>query len=125
MSALSLSLTKFLTSLSSLWIFCSILWISVYRDFISASSFTQITLNGKHCSVFWKFYRNSGPRFLICLYFWADTNILLSTCCWELIKSVGNSCSLSLLFMVKVTVWHFVSNSHKVRTALIAMLTSK
>jgi hypothetical protein len=25
---------------------------------------------------------------------------------------------------VKVMVWHFVSNSHKVRTALIAMLTS-
>jgi hypothetical protein len=32
--------------------------------------------------------------------------------------------ALSLLFMMKVMVWHFMSNSHKVMTALIVMLPS-
>jgi hypothetical protein len=32
--------------------------------------------------------------------------------------------SLSLLFMMKVMVWHFVSDSHKVMTALIVVLPS-
>jgi hypothetical protein len=31
---------------------------------------------------------------------------------------------LSLLFMMKVMVWHFVGNSHKVMTALIVALPS-
>ncbi len=38
--------------------------------------------------------------------------------------SVGSHGSSSLLFMMKVMVWHFVSNSHKVTTALIVMLPS-
>jgi hypothetical protein len=42
------------------------------------------------------------------------------THCWELMKSVGSHCSLSLLFMMKVMVWHFVSNSHKVMTAFLS-----
>jgi hypothetical protein len=33
-------------------------------------------------------------------------------------KWVGSHGSLSLLFVMKVTVWHFLSNSNKVMTAL-------
>jgi hypothetical protein len=39
-------------------------------------------------------------------------------------KSVGSHCSVSLLFVTKVMVWHCVSNSHKVMSALTVMLTS-
>ncbi len=42
------------------------------------------------------------------------------THCWELMKSVGSHCSLSLLVVMKVMVWHFVSNSHKVMTASLS-----
>ncbi len=40
----------------------------------------------------------------------------------ELMKSVGSSERLSLLFMIKGMVWHFMSDAHKVTTALILML---
>jgi hypothetical protein len=43
----------------------------------------------------------------------------------ELMKSVGSHGSLLLLLMVKVMVWHFVSNPHKVMTTPIIMLSSK
>jgi len=46
------------------------------------------------------------------------------TTCQELMKSVGSHGSLSLPYTVKVMVWHFVSNSHEVMTALIVMLPS-
>jgi hypothetical protein len=32
-------------------------------------------------------------------------------CCWELMKSVGRHSSLSLLFVMKLMVWHFVSTT--------------
>jgi hypothetical protein len=38
-------------------------------------------------------------------------------------KSVGSHCSLSLLFVMKVMVQHFMSDSHKVLAALIIMLS--
>ncbi len=41
---------------------------------------------------------------------------------WELMNSVGSHGSLSLLFMMKVMIWHFVGASHKVMTALIVLL---
>jgi hypothetical protein len=44
------------------------------------------------------------------------------TYCWELMKSVGSHGSLSLPFMMKVMVCHFVSDSHEVMTALIVVL---
>jgi hypothetical protein len=43
------------------------------------------------------------------------------TTCQELMKSVGSHGSLSLPYTVKVMVWHFVSNSHEVMTALIVI----
>jgi hypothetical protein len=43
----------------------------------------------------------------------------------EVMKTVGSHGSSSLLFLMKLLmVWHFVSNSHKVMTALIVMLPS-
>jgi hypothetical protein len=60
-----------------------------------------------------------------CSKFWAEHNIVIYTHCWELMKSVGTNGSLSLLFIMKVMVWHFVSNSHKVVTALLVMLPPK
>jgi hypothetical protein len=48
--------------------------------------------------------------------------MLIYTHCWELMSSVGSHGSSSLLFMMKVMVCHFVSNSHEVMTALIVVL---
>ncbi len=48
--------------------------------------------------------------------------MLIYTHCWELTNSVGSHGSSSLLFVMKVMVCHFVSNSHEVMTALIVML---
>ncbi len=40
----------------------------------------------------------------------------------ELMKSVGSNERSSLLFMIKGMVWHFMSDAHKVMTALMLML---
>jgi hypothetical protein len=48
--------------------------------------------------------------------------MLIYTHCWELMNSVGSHGSLSPLFMMKVMVCHFVSDSPEVMTALIVML---
>ncbi len=48
--------------------------------------------------------------------------MLIYTHCWKLMNSVGSHGSLSLLFMMKVMICHFVSDSHEVMTALIVVL---
>ncbi len=48
--------------------------------------------------------------------------MLIYTHCWELMNSVGSHGSLSLPFVMKLMVCHFVSDSHEVMTALIVML---
>jgi hypothetical protein len=48
--------------------------------------------------------------------------MLIYTHCWELMNSVGSHGSLSLPFVMKVMVCHFVSDSHEVMTALLVML---
>jgi hypothetical protein len=48
--------------------------------------------------------------------------MLIYTHCWELMNSVGSHGSLSLPFMMKVMVCHFVSDSHEVMAALIVIL---
>jgi hypothetical protein len=75
-----------------------------------------------HC--FWKGNRNSGCRLciMVCPSFWKDYYMLIYTHCWELMNSVGSHGSLSLLFVMKVMVCHFVSDSHEVMTALIVVL---
>jgi hypothetical protein len=59
---------------------------------------------------------------MVCPSFWEDYYMLIYTNCWELMNSVGSHGSSSLLFMMKVTVSHFVSNSHEVMTALIVVV---
>jgi hypothetical protein len=59
---------------------------------------------------------------MVCPSFWEDYYMLIYTHCWELMNSVGSHGSLSLLFMMKVMVCHFVSDSHEVMTALIVVL---
>ncbi len=68
--------------------------------------------------------RNSGRRLciMVCPSFWEGYYMLIYTHCWELMNSVGSHGSSSLLFMMKVMVCHFVSDSHEVMTALIVVL---
>ncbi len=75
-----------------------------------------------HC--FQKGNRNSGRRLciMVCPSFWEDYFMLIYTHCWELMNSVGSHGSLSLLFVMKVMVCHFVSDSHEVMTSLIVVL---
>jgi hypothetical protein len=54
--------------------------------------------------------------------FWEYYYMLIYTYCWELMNSVGSHGSLSLLFLMKVMVCHFVSDSQEVMTALIVVL---
>jgi len=49
-------------------------------------------------------------------------DILVYTNCWEMMTAVGIDGSSSLLFMMYVMVWHFVSNSHKIMTTLMVVL---
>jgi hypothetical protein len=48
--------------------------------------------------------------------------MLIYTHCWALMNSVGSPGSSSLPFVTKVMVWHFVSDSHEVMTALLVVL---
>ncbi len=69
----------------------------------------------------WKCERKPGHR---CLFnnfpgISVDYHILICTHCGEVMISMGCCGSLSLLFMMKVMVWHFASDSHKDMTAFI------
>jgi hypothetical protein len=59
---------------------------------------------------------------MVCPSFWEDYYMLIYTHCWELMNSMGSHGSSSLLFVMKVMVCRFVSDSHEVLTALIVML---
>ncbi len=63
---------------------------------------------------------NGLPKFITNLIYY----MLIYTHCWELMNSVGSHGSSSLLFVMKVMVCHFVSDSHEVMTALIVVLPS-
>ncbi len=82
----------------------------------------NITSESSHC--FRKGNRNSGRRLciMVCPSFWEDYYMLIYTHCWELMNSVGSHGSSSLLFVMKVMVCHFVSDSHEVMTVLIVVL---
>ncbi len=79
----------------------------------------NITSESSHC--FQKGNRNSGRRLcrMVCPSFWEDYYMLI---CWELMNSVGSHGSLSLPFVMKVTICRFVSDSHEVMTSLIVVL---
>jgi hypothetical protein len=68
--------------------------------------------------------RNSGQTYL-CNHLpkiFGDSFILDYTYCQELMKPVVSNGRLSLLFNVKVMVWHFVSDAHKVMTTIILVI---
>ncbi len=83
---------------------------------------TNITSESSHC--LWKGNRNSGRRMriLVCPSFWEDYYMFIYTHYWELMNLMGTHGSSSLLFVMKVMVCHFVSDSHDVMTTLIVVL---
>ncbi len=100
-------------------------WMRILLSFLISNVswvLANITSESSHC--FRKGNRNSGHRLCImgCPSFWEDYYMLIYTHCWELMNSVGSHGSSSLLFVMKVMVCHFVSNSHEVMTALIVVL---
>jgi len=86
--------------------------------------FTAMSTTWPSCNI--KCNRNSTCRFctIVCLKFLIDYFLLIHTHWWELMKSVSSHGSLSLLFVIKVMVWDFVSNFHKVMTPLVVILSS-
>jgi hypothetical protein len=56
--------------------------------------------------------------------FGVDYYILIYTHCLELMQSMGTSGNSFVLFITKVMVWLYISNSHKIKIALIIMLPS-
>jgi len=100
-------------------------WIRILLTFLICNVswvLANITSESSHC--FRKGNRNSGRRLciIVCPSFWEDYYMLIYTHCWELINSVGSHGSLSLPFVMKVMVCHFVSDSYEVMTALIVLL---
>jgi hypothetical protein len=72
---------------------------------------------------FWKWDKHSGHRlYNSSLKLWADYCLRIYTHPWELMKSLGSQGRVSWLFMLKVMVWHFVSDTHKVMTAFIFVM---
>jgi hypothetical protein len=59
---------------------------------------------------------------MVCPSFWEDYYMLIYTHYWELMNSVGSHGSLSLPFVMKVMVCHFVHDSHEVMIALVVVL---
>ncbi len=100
-------------------------WMRILLTFLISNVswvLANITSESSHC--FQKGNRNSGCRLciMVCPSFWEDYYMLIYTHCWELMNSVSSHGSSSLPFVMKVMIWHFVSNSHEVMTALIVML---
>jgi hypothetical protein len=100
---------------------CFLQALRYFRVFL-LYSLASIMSESSHC--FRKGNRNSGRRLciMVCPSFWEDYYMLIYTHCWELMNSVDSHGSLSLPFVMKVMVCHFVSNSHEVMTALIVVL---
>ncbi len=82
----------------------------------------NIMSESSHCFRKGNIYSGHRLCILVCPRFWEDYYMLIHTHCWELMNSVGGHGSLSLLFVLKVMVFHFVSDSHEVMTVLIVML---
>ncbi len=99
----------------------SVFWLEAIVNSVSWV-LANIATESSHC--FRKGNRNSGHRLfiMVCPSFWEDYYILIYTHCWELMNSVGSHGSSSLLFVMKVMVCHFVSDSHDVMTALNVVL---
>ncbi len=102
----------------------SMLFLPFFIFLISNVSWVLVNITSESSHCFRKGNRYSGCRLciMVCPSFWEDYYMLIYTHCWELMNSVGSHGSLSLPFVMKVMVWHFVSDSHEVMTALIVVL---
>jgi hypothetical protein len=97
-------------------------WMRIMLTLLFSYVFLVLAYNmmeSSHC--FQKCDRDSAHRFCTMLFPKSGSiliNLLMSTV--GLIRSVGSHGSLSTVFVMKVMVWHFVSDSHKVVTALFS-----
>jgi len=64
----------------------------------------------------WSLAYSNNCCFVLCLLYTYDIH------CQELMNSLWCHCSLSLLIMLKVMVWQFMSDTHKAMTALILVV---
>jgi hypothetical protein len=94
--------------------------IIVYVSWVLANMMTESPITSRTCD------RNLGHRFCIMVLpkFWVDYCILAYTRLCELMKSRGSHWQLVTAICDELMVWHFVSNSHKVMTALVVMCPS-
>ncbi len=75
------------------------------------------------CSVPNKGNRNSRHKLciIVCPSFWEDYSMLIYTHFGKLMNSIGSHGSLSLSFVMKVMVCHFVSDLHEIMIAFTVM----
>jgi len=59
---------------------------------------------------------------MVCPSFWEDYYMFIYTHYWELMNSMSSHGNLSLSFMMKVMVYHFVNDFHEVTIAFIVVL---
>jgi hypothetical protein len=91
-------------------------WLAISSS--RQTSWPSLPLASRNATGTEKCDRNSGQRFyrMACPDFGQIYYVLIIyTHCWELMESVGSHGSLSLLFMMKVMVWHVAC---KVMTAI-------
>jgi hypothetical protein len=65
---------------------------------------------------------NRNSSIMVCPSFYEDYFVLIYTHFWELVNSMGSHGSLTLPFVMKVMVSHFVSDLHEIMIAFIVML---
>jgi hypothetical protein len=98
-------------------------WKSLFLTWSCYLSWVLANILTESFHWFWKLDKHSGHRlYNSSLKFWADYCLLIYTHPWELMKSLGSQGRVSWLFMLKVMVWHFVSDTHKVMTAFIFVM---
>ncbi len=99
-------------------------WGYFWSVWLAESLLSVINITAKLSHFFQKCNRNSGHT--VWWFAWSFGYVVIELCT-PTVRSWWSHwvvMALSLLFMMKVMVWHFMSNSHKVMTALIVMLPS-
>jgi len=59
---------------------------------------------------------------MVCPSFWEDYSMRIYTQFWELMNSMGSHGNLSLPFVMKVMVCHFVNDRHEVMITFLVLL---
>ncbi len=100
-------------------------WMRILLTFLISNVswvLANITFESSHC--FRKGNKNSRHILciMVCPSFWEDYYMLIYTHCWGLMNLMGSHGSSSLLFVMKVMVYHFVNDSHEVMTTPVVVL---